>query len=75
LNTYDWRPHLREVSTPTLLVRGEDDLDPIEEAHEWVAALREGRLLTLPGVGQFPWVEAPDAFFGAVNRFLHGESI
>jgi proline iminopeptidase len=75
LNAYDWRPHLREVLVPTLVVHGEDDLDPVEEAQEWVAALPDARLLPLDGVGQFPWIEAPDAFFGAVNRFLAGESI
>lgn len=75
LNTYDWRPLLRGVPAPTLIVYGEDDLDPIDEAEEWVRALPEARLLRLAGVGQFPWVEAPDAFFGAVNRFLAGESI
>ena len=75
LNSYDWRPHLREVSAPTLIVHGEDDLDPMTEAQEWVAALPEGRLLSLPSVGQLPWVEAPEAFFGAINRFLAGESI
>jgi proline iminopeptidase len=60
---------------PTLIVHGEDDLDPVEEAREWVAALPDARLLTLEGVGQFPWVEAPERFYGAVNRFLAGESI
>jgi pimeloyl-ACP methyl ester carboxylesterase len=75
LLSYDWRPHLRGVDVPTLVVHGLADQDPVEEAREWVQALPDARLLELPAVGQFPWVEAPDRFFAAVNRFLDGEPV
>jgi hypothetical protein len=32
-------------------------------------------LLELPAVGQLPWVEEPERFFGVVNRFLDGQAI
>lgn len=75
LGSYDWRPHLREVRVPTLVVHGLADLDPVDEAREWVAALPDARLLELPAVGQLPWVEEPGRFFDAVNRFFAGEAI
>jgi len=75
LRAYDWRPHLRGLHVPTMVVHGEADQVPIEVAREWVDALPESRLLAMPGVGQLPWVERPDLFFPAVNRFLAGESV
>ncbi len=75
LRSYDWRPHLRDVHVPTLVVHGLDDHDPVEVVREWTDALPEGRLLALDGVGRFPWVEQPEAFFDAANRFLAGDRI
>lgn len=75
LQSYDWRPHLRNVPVPTLVVHGTTKQDPVDEAEEWVQALPDARLLELEGVGRFPWIEVPDAFFGPVNRFLAGEPV
>jgi proline iminopeptidase len=75
LRSYDWRPYLREVQVPTLVVHGGADRDPVEVVREWSDALPEGRLLELEGAGRFPWVERPEAFFAAVNRFLAGDRI
>jgi proline iminopeptidase len=75
LGSYDWRPALRELDVPVLVVHGTEDQDPIERATEWVDSLRSGRLYVMDGVGQFPWVEQPDRFFPLVNRFLAGESV
>jgi len=73
LATYDWRPALRDLDIPTLVVHGSEDHDPVEHAIEWVDALADARLLELGGIGQLPWVEDPDRFFGVVGRFLTGE--
>lgn len=73
LATYDWRPALRDLDIPTLVVHGSEDHDPVEHAVEWVDALPDARLLELGGIGQLPWVEDPQRFFGVVGRFLGGE--
>jgi proline iminopeptidase len=73
LQRYDWRPLLRDLDAPTLVVHGSEDHDPIDHALEWVDALADGRLLELDGIGQLPWVEDPDRFFAVVDRFLAGE--
>ena len=70
LGVYDWTEALRRLETPTLVVHGERDQIPLESATAWVDALPGARLLALPGVGHFPWAEAPDEFFGVVTRFL-----
>ena len=70
LGIYDWRDELRRLDVPTLVVHGEADQIPLRSAEEWRDALPAAQLLPLAGVGHFPWVEATDAFFGAVRTFL-----
>lgn len=44
----------------------------VDSAREWAAALPDARLLLLQGVGHFPYLEAPEAFFAAVDAFVGG---
>jgi proline iminopeptidase len=73
LGDWDWTTSLRNVTAPTLIIHGELDPLPIESARKWAAVLPNARLLELKGIGHFPYVEAPVAFFAAVDRFLRGE--
>ncbi len=73
LGDWDWTPALGSVATPTLIIQGELDPLPIEDARAWAAAMPNARLLQLDGIGHFPHVEAPDLFFPAVEQFLRGE--
>jgi proline iminopeptidase len=75
LRSYDWRPHLRNVDVPTMFAHGTADQTPVEIVHEWIDALPDARLLELEGAGRFPWVERPEAFFSAANRFFAGASV
>lgn len=72
LGEWDWRPTLRRLNVPTLVVHGSDDVIPVAYGREWAAAMPDGKLLLLPGVGHFPYLEAPDVFFPAVDMFLRG---
>jgi proline iminopeptidase len=73
LGQYDWRPMMTSVRAPTLIIHGSEDPLLLQFAREWAATLPESRILELPGIGHFPYVEAPDRFFPAVDRFLMGE--
>ena len=73
LGDWNWMKALNEVDVPTLIIQGELDPLPIESAREWAAAMPNARLLELKGIGHFPYVESPEKFFGAVERFLRGE--
>ncbi len=73
LGDWDWTTSLRNASTPTLIIHGELDPLPIESARTWATAMPNARLLELKGIGHFPYVEAPDAFLAAVDRFLKGD--
>ena len=72
LGEWDWRPALRAVAAPALVIRGTADHVPLESAREWATALPDGRLLELDGSGHFPYLEVPDRFFAAVEAFLQG---
>jgi proline iminopeptidase len=72
LGAYDWRALMRTVRAPTLIIHGSEDPLLVEFAREWAATLPNSRILVLEGIGHFPYVEAPDRFFPAVDRFLTG---
>jgi proline iminopeptidase len=72
LGDWDWRPALRRVTAPTLLIHGTADPLPLENARAWAAVMPDARLLRLDGIGHFPYIEAADTFFAAVHAFLRG---
>lgn len=73
LGNWDWKTSLGRVVVPTLIIHGELDPLPVESAREWAAAMPNARLLELKGIGHFPYVETPEVFFAAVDRFLRGD--
>jgi proline iminopeptidase len=72
LGDWDWRSELRRVNAPALVIHGSADVLPAAGGREWAAALPNARLLLLQGVGHFPYLEAPETFFAAVDTFLRG---
>jgi pimeloyl-ACP methyl ester carboxylesterase len=69
---YDWRATLRALSTPTLVMHGEQDALPPDVARELTALLPKARLELLPGAGHMPFWEAPELFFSLAESFLAG---
>lgn len=70
---WDWRERVTSVQALTLVIHGEEDLNPLEASREWANILPRARLLVIPGSGHFPHLEAPEVYFSAVDRFLSGE--
>ena len=67
---YDWRPQLRAVSVPTLVIHGDRDLLPVSVAREIVATLGNARLEIIPDAGHMPFWESPELFFTLIESFL-----
>ncbi len=67
---YDWRPLVRGLPVPTIVIHGEADLLPVSLARETAGVIGNARLLILAGAGHMPFWEAPEPFFGAVDDFL-----
>lgn len=72
LGDWDWRATLRRVTAPTLVIHGTEDVLPVAGGREWAAVVPQARLLLLEGIGHFPYLEAPERFFAAVDTFLRG---
>jgi proline iminopeptidase len=68
---FDYRPRLRQVRRPTLVVVGEHDRTTTPRA---ARALHEGiagsELFVIPGTGHMSFVEAPETYLDAVRGFL-----
>jgi len=67
-------PHLAEagkVEARTLVLWGEEDpiLD-VETGRALAGRIRGARLAVLEGVGHFPWIEAPEKFWAALEAFM-----
>ena len=73
----DWNvsKRLNELTTPTLLIWGENDpVMPLKIGWRLHGLIPCSRLVTLPGVGHSPLVETPEAVVEHLLRFL-GERI
>jgi proline iminopeptidase len=71
LGDYDLLPKLRRLSTPTLVISGDQDFIPGEVAQNIAQALPNGQLVSLSRCGHFAYLECPgevrkalDSFFG-----------
>ena len=72
LGNWDWRTAMATTPLRTLIIHGAVDPIPLATAQEWATTLHNARLLTLPNVGHFPYLEAPDQFFAAIDTFMAG---
>jgi proline iminopeptidase len=72
-DTFDLRDRVKNVTAPTLVVHGLEDLVLPNTARLWGTLIDDARVLWLDGVGHFPWLEDPETFFPAVDTFLRGE--
>jgi proline iminopeptidase len=71
LGDYDWRAAASKIAVPTLVIHGADDPIPVDTAREWASIIPNARLVVIPHAGHMSYVEQPDQFFGAIERFLH----
>jgi proline iminopeptidase len=69
LPDFDWRTEMGVVEAPVLVVHGDED-GPVSVREEWVHSFPDGRLLRLPNVGHYPFLEAPDQLFPVVDEHL-----
>ncbi len=73
LGDFDLLPLLPAIDVPTLWVHGWADPIPVESTLAAARAVR-GRCVVLEASGHVPYVEQPDALFGAIEQFLQDTS-
>jgi proline iminopeptidase len=69
LGDFDLIPALRDVHCPALVVHGRQDPIPLESSTAVARAL-DAELVVLDDCGHVPYVEQPEALFGAIRSFL-----
>ncbi|ODT03090.1 MAG: hypothetical protein ABS52_10810 [Gemmatimonadetes bacterium SCN 70-22] len=69
LGDFDLIPRLSALQCPSLFVHGWADPIPVESTLAAARAMR-GRCVVLEASGHVPYVEQPDALFGAIGQFL-----
>jgi proline iminopeptidase len=72
LGNYDFRQVMSRVEAPVLVIHGDKDVIPVATAREWATTMPNARLFVMRGYGHFPYMEAPEPFFTAVDEFLNG---
>jgi pimeloyl-ACP methyl ester carboxylesterase len=71
LDRADSRPDLPRISTPTLVIVGEEDqLTPLADSELLQREIRRSQLVILPGAGHLSNLEVPDDFSEALLNFL-----
>ncbi|MEA5454995.1 alpha/beta hydrolase [Sinomonas sp. JGH33] len=72
----DYRPVLPTITVPTLLLYGSEDVrSPVAVGEELHRQITGSELMVLPDVGHMSFVEAPEAFNGAVRRWLRVHNV
>jgi proline iminopeptidase len=73
---YDLRPHLREISVPTLVMVGDYDwLLPPSASRVIASGIRNAELAVLHEAGHMPFIEQPQAFHDTIRQFLTTSSM
>ena len=70
--SHDWRPAMRRVRAPTLVLHGADDLQPESDTRAVADTIPGARVEVIAASGHFLPDDAPDAMADAVRRFLRG---
>ena len=70
LGEYDITAELARIKCPVLIVQGREDPIPVASSRLAARVLPHARLEVLDGSGHVPYVEAGEALFAALRRFL-----
>lgn len=66
----DRLPHLAQVTVPTLVVVGDEDAPFLKPSRRMAEVIPGAELAVVPAAGHSPQFENPDAWWGALSRFL-----
>ena len=67
---YDLLDELGELEVPALILHGRQDLLGERVPLQTHGALPASELVWLEECAHYPWLDAPEAYFGAIERFL-----
>jgi proline iminopeptidase len=73
LGDWDFRPMLRTIKAPTLVIEGDNTNAPLEDVREWTRSIPGARLRLIPNAGHMNWLDQPDAVISALDAFFTGQ--
>ena len=72
LGDYDLIPLISKITQAALIIEGAQTPVPLKELETWVKSLPNGKLLLIQSSGHgYPFVEQPEIFYSAVEKFLN----
>lgn len=69
-NDYNIHDDLKRIKCPTLIVHGDADVIPVYVAERLNKSIEKSKLIILPNVGHFLWIEAPDEIYRVIDEFF-----
>jgi pimeloyl-ACP methyl ester carboxylesterase len=66
---FDWTARVKQISSPTLVIVGDDDYIGVEHAEEFSHSVENGQLAVVPGASHLVPMEKPDLFNQLVVDF------
>jgi len=67
---HDYRPALKAVQAPALVLHGAGDIQPEAVSRTYAAAFPNASVKVIPNAGHFLFLDQPEAFGAAVSAFL-----
>lgn len=67
---HDWRPMMKQLTVPTLVVHGGKDLQSEGATRSFALAFPSADVQVIAGAGHFPFDDQPEAFAKLVGGFL-----
>lgn len=72
LGDFDFRPMLKKLQIPVLVVEGEKTNVPLDSTREWAKSPPNARLLLIPNAGHAAFVDQPEILVRELEVFLSG---
>ena len=72
LGQWDFRPAMKSVTMPALVLEGAGTLFAMDAMQEWAKSLPNARLLLIPKAGHMIWGDQPEAVLSAMEEFFKG---
>lgn len=69
-NDYNIHDDLKRIKCPTLIVHGNADVIPVYVAERLNKSIEKSKLIILPNVGHFLWIEAPNEIYRVIDEFF-----
>lgn len=67
---FDCSSKLKSFDKPVIVIQGKNDILDIKTAEKIHAAFPKSTLVLIDKCGHYGWLDAPDAYFSAINQFL-----